>query len=101
MQTDHQLTTAHRDLLSLDHAISKLYERFGDLVDGNADYVDAEERRFAALDCLATIQASSPAGMTAKARAMQMQQVIEDPGRCNAIAASLASDVIRYLSRSA
>jgi hypothetical protein len=99
MQTDLQLTTAHRDLLSLDHAIAKLCDRFGDLVDGKSDFIEAEERRFAALDCLATMRASSPAGMTAKARTLKVLSIADDPDRQAAIAASLADDVLRYFNR--
>jgi hypothetical protein len=101
MNTDFELTTAHRDLLSPDRSIAKLYDRFGDRVDGKTDFIEAEERRFAVLDCLATIQASSPAGMVAKARAIKTVSIAEDPDRQVAIAASLADDVIRYFNRSA
>ena len=51
MKLDADLTNAHRSLVSLDRAIGKLYDRFGDRVDGNGDFIDAEERRFAALEC--------------------------------------------------
>jgi len=71
VKTDLELTTAHRELLALDHAIGKLHDKFGDRSDSRADYVEAEERRFEALECLATIQAGSPAGMVAKARALK------------------------------
>jgi hypothetical protein len=70
VKTDLELTTAHRELLALDHAIGKLHDKFGDRADSRADYVEAEERRFEALECLATIQAGSP-GMVAKARALK------------------------------
>jgi hypothetical protein len=101
MNIDLELTTAHRDLLSLDHSIAKLYDRFGERVDGKTDFIEAEERRFAALDCLATIQASSPAGMIAKARALKALSIAEDPNRQAVIAASPADGVIRYFNRSA
>jgi hypothetical protein len=79
----------------------KLYEKLGDRADGNADYVDAEERRFAALECLATVQARSPEGMIAKARALKAVSIAEDIDRQAAIAASLADDVLRHFSRAA
>lgn len=97
---DAKLVTAHRDLLALDHAIADLYERFGDRVDGNGDFVEAEERRFAALDCLATIGAG-PQGMVAKAHALKVLSVVDDIDRRAAIAVSLADDVLRHFSRAA
>ena len=101
MKSDVELTTAHRDLLSLDHAIGKLHDKFGDRADSRADCVEAEERRFAAPECLATIQAGSPAGMVAKAKALKVASVAEDLDRQAAIAASLAGDVLRHFSRAA
>jgi hypothetical protein len=87
MNIDLELTTAHRDLLSLDHSIAKLYDRFGERVDGKTDFIEAEERRFAALDCLA--------------RALKALSIAEDPNRQAVIAASPADGVIRYFNRSA
>jgi hypothetical protein len=101
MKTDVDLTTAQRDLLSLDHAIGKLYDKFGDRVDGRAVYIDAEERRFTALGSLATIRAGSPEGMIAKAKALKAISVAEDIDRHAAIAASLADDVLRHFSHAA
>jgi hypothetical protein len=63
MKADLELITAHRNLLSFDQAIAQLHDKFGDRVDGNADFIDAEERRFEALECLGTIGAGSPDGM--------------------------------------
>jgi hypothetical protein len=65
VKSDLKLTTAHRDLLSLDHAIGELYEKFGDCVDGKSEFIEAEKRRSAALECLSTIKAGSPEGMIA------------------------------------
>jgi hypothetical protein len=98
VKTDLELTTAHRELLSLDRVISGLYEKFGDSAEGKADLIEAEERRFEVLECLATIQASSPAGMVAKARVLKAVSVADDFDRQAAIAASLADDVLRYFS---
>jgi hypothetical protein len=98
MNADQVLTTAHRELLSLDRAISGLYEKFGDCVEGKADFIEAEGRRFAAIECLATVRAQSPGGMVAKARALKAVSVAEDIDRQAAIAASLADDVLRYFS---
>ncbi|MGB9392098.1 MAG: hypothetical protein WCB70_19215 [Xanthobacteraceae bacterium] len=66
-----------------------------------ADYIDAEERRFAALDSLATIQSGSPAGLVAKAKALNALSLAEDPDRRAAIAASLADDVLRCFNPAA
>jgi hypothetical protein len=98
MKSDLELTTAQRDLLALDHAIGKLYDKFGDRVDSRADFIEAEERRFTALECLATARAQSPEGMVAKARVLK---AVDDTDRQAAIGASLADDVLRYFSRAA
>jgi len=99
VKRDLKLTTAQRELLSLDHAISQLHDKFGDRADGRADYIDAEERRSDALEHLATIQAGSPEGMIAKARALKAVSIADDLDRRAEIAASLAGDVLRFFDR--
>jgi hypothetical protein len=101
MKTDHRLTTSQRELLALDHTIGRLYDKFGDRVDKKADFIEAEERRFTALKCLATARARSPKGMVAKAKAIKAVSVTDDIDRAAAIATSLAGDVLRYFSRAA
>jgi hypothetical protein len=61
-------------------------------------YIDAEERRFTALESLATIRAQSPEGIVAKARALKARSLVEDIDRQAAIAASLADDMLRYFA---
>jgi hypothetical protein len=99
VQPDLELTTAHRDLLELDHAIAQLYNRLGDTIDGDPDFLHAEEWRGAALERLATVPAVSPAGLVAKAKALTTLSLTEDPDRTSAIAASLADDVIKHFDR--
>ncbi|MFY9836262.1 MAG: hypothetical protein WAK55_07280 [Xanthobacteraceae bacterium] len=94
--TDLKLTTARRDLLSLDHAITKLREKFAADFERRADFIDAEERRFAALDCLATIQATSPAGMIAKAvKAVFGRGGSRSPGRDRDVACRRCLELFR------
>jgi hypothetical protein len=64
-------------------------------VEGKADFIEAEERRFAALESLSTIQARSPEGMVAKARALKAVSVAEDIDHHASIA------VGRYFTRPA
>ncbi len=63
---DAQLVTAQRNLQSLDLAIDELCKKFADDFEDREDFVEAEERRFAALDCLATIRAGAVALTTHK-----------------------------------
>jgi hypothetical protein len=99
MKTDHRLTTAHRDLATLDLTIAALCKKFGDDVDEQDSYWAAEDRRSAALERLANIRATSPEGIRAKARALK-QPDVEFSAWYAAIAASLADDVLRWFSTS-
>jgi hypothetical protein len=94
MQSDLNLMDAHRELLELDRTISELWEKFGDHVEDKQEFIEAEARRFAALECLATVQARSPEGMLAKATALKVASITEDVHRQAAIGLSLASDVL-------
>jgi hypothetical protein len=95
MSTDFELTTAHCKLQALDHAIAELHEKL-DHVEDSSEYIDADERRFAVLERLATTRAISPAGLVAKAKAIKAASVADDLDRQAAIAASLTDDVLRY-----
>ena len=97
---DTELVAAHRNLQSLDLAIAALCKKFGDDMDRQRSYWTAEDRRDEALDRLAMVPATSPAGMIAKARALQ-QPDMEYSHWYAAIAASLADDVLRYFNRAA
>jgi hypothetical protein len=99
MKADLELGAALRNLQSLDLTIAALCKKFGDDVDRQRPYWTAEDRRCDVLDRLASTPAALPEGMVAKARAIKVVSVSEDPGRQAAIAASLAADVLRYFSR--
>lgn len=100
MQADLELLAALGELQSSDLEIDALTKQFGDDVDKQREHQEVEDRRDHALKTLATVQAGSPEGMIAKAKAIQQGDVQYD-SQFPAIAASLADDVIRHFSRAA
>jgi hypothetical protein len=95
-EVDGELTDAYEQIVSLDAKISVFCDTISDDDrETHQGYQDAEDARFEAIDRLIEIPARTWKGIKAKASALNMRQILDDPERSRGLGESLADDVLQ------
>jgi hypothetical protein len=93
LEVDTELVRAAQDLVAVEQAIDDLCRKY-DEADGRDDYRALEDRRNENIATLITVQATSAAGIQAKAASLRLRAMIADQDQHQQISVSLADDLV-------